>query len=35
MTPARSRRWAAVLVAAGAAFALAGLGALVTDLGPW
>lgn len=35
MTLARSRRWAAVLVAAGAAFALAGLGALMTDLGTW
>jgi benzodiazapine receptor len=31
----RRQRWAAVLTAAAAAFAVAGLGALMTDLGPW
>ena len=35
MSLARRQRWAAVAIAAAAAFAVAGLGALMTDLGPW
>ncbi len=31
----RGRAWKPILVAAAAAFAVAGLGALMTDLGPW
>jgi tryptophan-rich sensory protein len=35
VTAAPPRRWIPVLAAAAAAAAVAGLGALVTDLGPW
>jgi len=35
MTAAPGQRWKPILIAAAAAVAVAGLGALMTDLGPW